>query len=86
MKSKILSILNIVVLCLIVFVVSIYFVENAQLIGFVLVGLSILCVATLKPLETFLMMFSLLISEPLAEAKLLEKNVQKTKPQRANKG
>jgi hypothetical protein len=49
MKTKILSIINIVILCLIVFVVSMFFVENAKLIGFVLVGLSILCVASLIP-------------------------------------
>jgi hypothetical protein len=49
MKTKILSFLNIAILCIIVFVVSIFFVENTQLIGFILVGLSILCVASLIP-------------------------------------
>jgi hypothetical protein len=49
MKIKILSILNIVILCLIVFIVSIFFVENSQLIGFVLVGLSVICVVSLIP-------------------------------------
>ncbi|MFA6526626.1 MAG: hypothetical protein WCT26_04420 [Candidatus Buchananbacteria bacterium] len=49
MTTKILSILNIVILCLIVFVVSVFFVENAQLIGFILVGLSVLCIVSLIP-------------------------------------
>ncbi|MFA5048118.1 MAG: hypothetical protein WC516_03790 [Patescibacteria group bacterium] len=49
MQNKFLSILNIIILCLIVFAVSVFFVENAQLIGFVLVGLSIVCVISLIP-------------------------------------
>lgn len=49
MKTKILSILNIIILCLIVFAVSVFFVENTRLIGFVLVGLSVLCVISLIP-------------------------------------
>jgi len=49
MKSKFLAILNIIILCFIVFLVSMYFVENAKLIGFVLVGLSVLCVVSLVP-------------------------------------
>lgn len=49
MKTQILSILNIIILCLIVFMVSVYFVENVRLIGFVLVGLAVLCVLSLIP-------------------------------------
>ena len=49
MKIKLLSILNIAILCLIVFFVSIFFIENSKLIGFVLIGLSILCVVSLIP-------------------------------------
>ncbi|MFA5124781.1 MAG: hypothetical protein WC473_03080 [Patescibacteria group bacterium] len=49
MKLKILSLLNIAILCVIVFTVSIFFINNSQLIGFVLIGLSILCIVSLIP-------------------------------------
>lgn len=43
----ILSILNVLVLCIIVGAVSIFFVYKSALIGFVLIGLSLVCLASL---------------------------------------
>lgn len=49
MKKKLFSVIYILLLCLIVFVVSIFFVEQEQLIGIVLVLLSVLCIIALMP-------------------------------------
>lgn len=50
MKNKIfLSVLNILILSIIIFAVSAFFVYNAKLIGFILVGLGVLCLLSLVP-------------------------------------
>lgn len=49
MNSKIIAILTVAAWCAIVFIVSIFFIDNSRLIGFVLVGLSILCILSLIP-------------------------------------
>ena len=50
MKNKtFLSILNVIILCVVVFAVSAFFVYNESLIGFVLIGLGILCILSLIP-------------------------------------
>jgi hypothetical protein len=51
MKNFISAIINIVVLCVIVFFVSLYFIYNVQLIGFVVLGLGLLCLASLIPFK-----------------------------------
>src|SRR3989344_1570301 len=55
MRSKFfLSILNIVMLCIIIGVVSIFFVGNSTWIGVVLILLAILCILSLVPFKTSL--------------------------------
>ena len=50
MKKKVLlSILNVIVLCIVVFAVSAFFVYNEKIIGFVLIGLGILSILSLVP-------------------------------------
>ena len=52
MRPKfILSILNIITLCIIIAAVSVYFVNNARWIGMVLIILAILCVLSLLPFK-----------------------------------
>jgi len=52
MRQKfILSILNILTLCIIIAAVSVYFVNNARWIGIVLIVLAILCVLSLLPFK-----------------------------------
>lgn len=52
MKQKLfLSILNILGLCIVIAAVSIFFVNNAQWIGFVLILLAILCIISLLPFK-----------------------------------
>lgn len=48
MQKKISSIITVLTLCIIVFVISLNFVENYRLIGIILVGLSILCLLPLR--------------------------------------
>ncbi len=48
MKKKfVLSILNILTLCVIIVAVSVFFIDNARWMGFVLIALSLFCVASL---------------------------------------
>lgn len=47
-KKLLLSVFNILTLCLIIFFVSIFFVYEAKLIGYVLIVLAFLCLASLK--------------------------------------
>ncbi len=47
-KSFLTSVLNILVLCAVIFFVSTFFVYKANLIGYVLVALAFLCLASLK--------------------------------------
>ena len=48
-KEKLLmSVINVLALCIITFFVSIFFIYEAKLIGYVLVALAVLCVASLK--------------------------------------
>ncbi len=50
MKNKtVLSIINVIVLCVVVFAVSAFFVYDKKLIGFVLIGLGILSLLSLIP-------------------------------------
>ena len=50
MKNKtLLSIINVIVLCVVVFAVSAFFVYNEKLIGLVLIGLGALCLLSLVP-------------------------------------
>ena len=52
MRQKlILSVLNIVTLCIIIAAVSVFFVSNARWIGIVLIFLAILCVLSLIPFK-----------------------------------
>ena len=52
MKNNfILAIINILVICIVIFVVSIYFIYNSQLIGVIILGLGILCLLTLIPFK-----------------------------------
>jgi hypothetical protein len=48
-KKTLLSILNVIVLCVVVFAVSAFFVYNKKLIGFVLIGLGLLSLLSLIP-------------------------------------
>lgn len=48
MKNKFLSVLNVLVLCVIIFVVSARFVYDQRLIGLVLIGLALVCLLSLK--------------------------------------
>lgn len=43
------SIANIIGLCVVIFAVSMYFIYDARLIGFVIFGLGLLCLASLLP-------------------------------------
>lgn len=52
MRQKfILSILNILTLCVVITVVSVFFISNAQWIGFVLIILALLCIISLIPFK-----------------------------------
>ena len=52
MRQKfILSILNILTLCVVIAAVSVFFVNNARWIGFILIILALLCVASLIPFK-----------------------------------
>ncbi|MFH1089342.1 MAG: hypothetical protein V1716_02880 [Candidatus Uhrbacteria bacterium] len=52
MKSKFfVAVINVLVLCLIIFFVSLYFIYNSWLIGFVIFGLGILCLLSLLPFK-----------------------------------
>lgn len=48
-KRFIASITNILVLCVVILTVSAYFIDQAQLIGFVILSLGILCLVSLIP-------------------------------------
>lgn len=48
-KTFILSIVNILTLCVIIVAVSIFFLDHARWMGFVLLALSILCIVSLLP-------------------------------------
>ncbi|MBI5654545.1 hypothetical protein HZC53_02770 [Candidatus Uhrbacteria bacterium] len=50
----ILSIINILVLCVVIFGVSSYFIYHSQFIGFVILGLGILCLVSLIPFRVSL--------------------------------
>lgn len=50
-KKFVLSILNILTLCVIVAAVSVFFVYNARWIGFILIILSMLCILSLIPFK-----------------------------------
>ena len=47
-KKFIVALLNVLILCVIIFVVSVYFVSSAKLIGWVIFGLGLLCLVSLK--------------------------------------
>lgn len=49
-----LSILNILTLCVVVAAVSVYFIDKAQLMGYIMIILAILCVASLLPFKVTL--------------------------------
>lgn len=52
MKNNFISaIVNITILCLVIFAVSLYFIYNSQLIGLVILGLGILCLLSLIPFK-----------------------------------
>jgi hypothetical protein len=52
MKNNFISaIINITILCIIIFAVSLYFIYNSQLIGMVILGLGILCLISLIPFK-----------------------------------
>ncbi len=53
-KKFILSVLNILTLCVVIAAVSLYFVNNAYWIGFVLILLAILCLLSLIPFKVSL--------------------------------
>ena len=50
-QNFLLSILNILTLCVVITAVSVFFINNAQWIGFVLIILAILCVVSLIPFK-----------------------------------
>jgi len=50
-KKFILSIINILTLCIVIGAVSVFFVNNSQWIGFVLIALALLCVISLLPFK-----------------------------------
>ncbi|MCU0680267.1 MAG: hypothetical protein MUF50_03140 [Planctomycetes bacterium] len=50
-KKFILSVLNILTLCIVIGAVSIFFVDNAKWMGFVLIILALLCVISLIPFK-----------------------------------
>ena len=50
-KKFILSVLNIVTLCIVISAVSIFFVNNSRWIGLVLIILSLLCIVSLIPFK-----------------------------------
>jgi len=52
MKNHFISaILKIIILCVVIFAVSLYFIYNSQLIGLVILGLGILCLLSLIPFK-----------------------------------
>jgi len=52
MKNHFISaIINITILCIVIFAVSLYFIYNSQLIGLVILGLGILCLLSLIPFK-----------------------------------
>jgi hypothetical protein len=52
MKAKFfVAVINILFLCLIIFFVSLYFIYNSWLIGFVIFGLGIICLLSLLPFK-----------------------------------
>jgi len=50
-KNFISAVINILILCIVVFAVSLYFIYDSQLIGPVILGLSLLCLASLIPFK-----------------------------------
>ncbi|MFA7298121.1 MAG: hypothetical protein WC010_00540 [Candidatus Absconditabacterales bacterium] len=48
-KRFILSMINILVLCIVIFAVSIFFIDGSRWVGLVLIGLSLLCIVSLLP-------------------------------------
>lgn len=50
-KTFILSILNILTLCVVIAAVSLFFINNARWIGFVLILLALLCIVSLIPFK-----------------------------------
>jgi len=50
-KHFILAVINIIVLCIIIFAVSLYFIYDSHLIGPVILGLGILCLLSLIPFK-----------------------------------
>lgn len=53
-KAFILSVLNILTLCIVIAAVSLYFINNAYWVGFVLILLAILCLLSLIPFKVSL--------------------------------
>ncbi len=52
MKNYFISaIINIIILCIVIFAVSFYFIYDSQLIGLVILGLGILCLLSLIPFK-----------------------------------
>jgi hypothetical protein len=52
MKNHFISaIIKIIFLCIVIFTVSLYFIYNSQLIGWVILGLGVLCLIVLIPLK-----------------------------------
>ncbi|MCX6746281.1 MAG: hypothetical protein NTX00_04695 [Candidatus Parcubacteria bacterium] len=50
MKNHFISaIISIIILCIVIFAVSLYFIYNSQLIGLVILGLGVLCLVSLLP-------------------------------------
>lgn len=50
-KSSISAIINIITLCIVIVVVSIFFIYNANLIGFIVFGLGVVCLLSLIPFK-----------------------------------
>lgn len=50
-KKFILSVLNILALCIVITAISIYFMENAKWMGLILIALSLLCLISLLPFK-----------------------------------
>jgi hypothetical protein len=55
MKNHFISaIIKIIILCIVIFTVSLYFIYNSQLIGWVILGLGVLCLIVLIPLKVLI--------------------------------
>ena len=50
-KNFLLAVINIAILCIVIFAISLYFIYNSQLIGPVILGLGILCLVSLIPFK-----------------------------------